>query len=474
MLVLNFRQHVSKKIVEHAEEKNTVVRMTRISRALLRLVAVSIFLSYALPAFGDSVFIGQKNLGKENYKSKLALYMQEKNYKQFGKTAKQALKKGLSKRSFQKLVAQSDEATVKKALIAAKAMCKRCKNIGITLPDLFQISMFIETEMPKQLKKEPEKLYFSRVHTGLTRSIQYDPHSKLVFIHLKSHGVCALGKGARKKVTRSILYSTKNPKVVAHCHTAYRIDNEIQAAIDLRGKKGLQEVFAVMQRKCKDGSNLNSIMTRFYKGGDLHHYLNKNRRKMTLKEKMNLAYDISIGIANMHNNGYTHRDLGLKNYFVETIKNKGRKKIVAIVGDFGRAAKDGKTKERGAQGGFSQLAPEGIAYDKLQDSDYLKTDVYALGCVFYRIIYGGKVPWHNVGMMNNGTLPVEERIEKSKMNIVKFWDPRLKTLERKGKKSLFKYESLIRKMVDPDPALRPSAQEVKEQLRTIIKNARGS
>lgn len=423
-------------------------------------------------ATGTPILAKMKRKQYNEYRQKLSTYISRKDFSSFATVGKVALSKGFPLLKFEELTRETGEDSLKRAVQATKAMAKRCPNLGLSIPDLFEIANYIETKMPEE--RQTGRSYFSRKSTNLARSLQVDPQNGFIYIHLMQHGVCGIGEGARKKVTRSILYSPKNPEMVAHCHSSYQIDSEIQAVKDLKGLPGLYDVKSVLERQCKDGRVVHSMMTKYYSGGDLRDYVEKSHRRIPLRQKLQFAHDILVGIESMHKNGYAHRDLGLRNYFVDFVGKGKKKKPVALVGDLGRAAKWGQTNERGAQGGFSQLAPEGIAYDKLAGDDYFYTDIFALGCAFYRLLHGGKAPWIDADSMDDQRIAVDKRISSAKRYIQKFWKVRAVTHSSTKKKvrlpsPVVDFEKMIQKMCDPEPKNRGTAHEIRLMLEKIMR-----
>ena len=137
----------------------------------------------------------------------------------------------------------------------------------------------------------------------------------------------------------SIQYSPTKPKYVAFSETTYPNDNETKAIMDLQALPGLYKVFSILDRKDKDGKKNHAFISKYYSRGDLSHFMKKYRKKISFNDKIRFARDILIGLESMHTKGYAHRDLGLKNYFVE----RRGKKFVPVIADFGRAAFAGET-----------------------------------------------------------------------------------------------------------------------------------
>ncbi|MBS0654445.1 MAG: protein kinase [Verrucomicrobia bacterium] len=351
----------------------------------------------------------------------------------------------------------------KKATRAIRKCFKQCK---IPKRDLYKIALFIETELPKRVAAE-NRYYYSRVKTRLARTIELDPRTNKVFIHLKQHGLKKLGRGACKKVTYSILYSTTHPKKVAYSLANRPNENEAQATLDLKDGKRLYKVISVLTDSRNQGSNKFSFVSKYYEMGDFANFLNKKRQSLKFKDKFRFCRDIMIGIQSMHSKSYAHRDLGLKNFFVE----KRRGKVRLVVADFGRAVKDGYTNEKGAQGGYSLCAPEGLDYNSLQGDDYLRTDIFALGCTFYKILYNTKPVWINLDQIKDTNVPVKTRQEHYIHALEQYRKKRGRELNQLCDQSKrfcqARLEKIILKMIHPDPLLRPTAAQVCQMLKDM-------
>lgn len=124
------------------------------------------------------------------------------------------------------------------------------------------------------------------------------------------------------------------------------------------------------------------IIMEFVEGGTLDAYV-KNRR-LPVEEALELAIQISDGLAEAHSRGIIHRDLKPSNIMVT---NRGRAKIV----DFGLAAI--LTRDKPAQAGLivgtiPYMSPEQVQ-GRPTDA---RSDLFSLGVVLYRI-FTGKMPF---------------------------------------------------------------------------------
>lgn len=352
------------------------------------------------------------------------------------------------------LSATSSKSAKKHALQATKAIRKLPKTVALSKSEILKMALFIEQKLPRELKRH--KTYFSRKNTRLARSIQVDPKNGKVYIHLREHGTRRIGQGTNKLVTNTIVYDRKKPELVAHAENAVVMHNEIQAIKDLAGKSGMYKVYSILERK---KTKQVTFISKLY-DTNLQSFLLKKGKKISLRQKIRLASDIIRGVDSMHRRKYAHRDLSLKNYFVKRIGKSYR----AVVGDLGRAIKNGIGEDRGAQGGYGVNAPEGYSCHKLKGDDYLATDVYALGCVFWRILYNKKPVWYDEGIMKNHSIPVEMR----QARLIQLLNAYINAEKKKKSSSVHgKFKSVILEMIAPYPQNRPNASQVRKRLKYI-------
>jgi serine/threonine protein kinase len=114
-----------------------------------------------------------------------------------------------------------------------------------------------------------------------------------------------------------------------------------------------------------------SLFMPYYRDGDLEEYLLKNR-EMGFKERMKIFVDVLVGLKELHSRLIIHRDLKLRNIFVDGGK--------AVVGDVGIAAvMEGSAHSQ--VGTFPNQAPEVYSNENYDD----KVDLWATGIIAYQL-----------------------------------------------------------------------------------------
>lgn len=83
---------------------------------------------------------------------------------------------------------------------------------GMTLDEISGLVRYIEA---LREGKPTSRYYIRKEASKLARTIEIDPATKRIFIHLKSHNVEKIGNGRHKNVTKSILYDPEQPQIVA-------------------------------------------------------------------------------------------------------------------------------------------------------------------------------------------------------------------------------------------------------------------
>ncbi len=362
---------------------------------------------------------------------------------------------------------------IMRAVIAAQNIRERIGKSGLGQTELFRMTLFIETELEEQYQSS-KTTYFSRVKTGLVRTIELHPDTGHIFIHLKSNGTDVLGQGKKKIVTKSILYDVEEPELAARLSSTYNMDEEIRALKSFQDSNGIVPFYASSKRKTPDGIAIHHMMCKLYTGGTLADAF-RERVGFTFTQKLDIARDLLEGLAYMHKKGHVHRDLNARNVLYEYI-GKGshsKRKVSAAISDFGRTRHIDTVKGVKAQFNSRYLAPEAIISDKLSGDDYFATDIFALGAILHKLYYEKKGPWIDDVTMKNPTQPDFVKEAKMIYDLENYRKGRLERLAANKEKSTVqstsdRFEGLILQMIDPDPESRGTAEENAQTMREII------
>lgn len=146
---------------------------------------------------------------------------------------------------------------------------------------------------------------------------------------------------------------------------------------------------------------------------------------IAIDEMRSIATDCLSGLAHLHANGMLHRDIKPGNLLRDA---RGRTKL----GDFGLVT-DRIVQGYGSQGDYAysdHMAPEVF----LGDPTSPKTDIWAMGVTFYRLLNGKQ--WHEEHR------PADDAVFKGKYADKLIWLPHVPADWRR----------VIRRMLRPDPA----------------------
>lgn len=339
------------------------------------------------------------------------------------------------------------------------------KQFGVSEKELFQIALFIEIDLSKYIAEK--KYYITPQESHLSCPIEYDPETRSCFIHLRE----ILGGGAYKRVTRCIRYDVNTPEFFAACTQTVPMDKEIEMAKVLCGSKGLVQVKAFTTH-IENEKVYYTLFCKHYQPGSLAKVLDLGLSQFTLEEKVTIALDILKGLETMQAKGVVHRDLKKENYLLNIKKNangKKRKRTLEVaICDFGYASYACDAHELKAQGTTTYIAPEGLFANTMHGTDYHKTDLFASGCVLYRLFYNKKPQWQISSSVKDAeSLTVRYRrlitcLEKETGEA----RGRIVAKLSKGLKLSLKeeLEQVILTMVHPNPAKRVPASELRQRL----------
>lgn len=337
----------------------------------------------------------------------------------------------------------------------------KLKNLGISKAEYMSLMHFIKTVT------NDKKTRYTRQETGLSHTIEYDRRTKKYFIVLQGNGVY-IDRGMKKTVAKALCYQKNGSLVVARAEQTLEMDQELAITKRFGGKPGLFKTLGICHHKNSD-KQYHTIYSELYQPGSLQAIF-KNDYKLTVNEKIGIAEDIAKGLNTLHKAGVVHRDLGIKNYLINITKGKpGKRHIEACIADFGRAQKASKVlPDPRVQGNTTYMAPEGHFYEKLTKKSYPKLDVFALGCVFYRLVYDKKAEWQTTNYVMQDPRPVFIRYKEHKARVIAATAQRRAELaKQKNRTPVAEFEYLVLRMLHTNPDKRPTAKQVYKTLNKL-------
>ncbi len=176
------------------------------------------------------------------------------------------------------------------------------------------------------------------------------------------------------------------------------------------------------------------LLYEYCDGGDLKQFVEKKGGFLTFKEALNILYQITDGLAYLHNLGFIHFDIKPENILL-------KKPNLWKLGDFGLIKTRGFSGILDIKGTVGYIAPE-----VFKGEIHRSSDIFSLGCLLYYMLTG-----HHPFFSKNR----REELLLNKRGIVKF---------PKGLPEDFK--PIFSKMVRINPFLRyRTAKELLEDLK---------
>lgn len=358
-----------------------------------------------------------------------------------------------------------------RALFASKKILALPEKTGLQYETIVPIALFAETFLHEKIARK--KYIFPQSKYG--RLLQYDPQSKKFFIHLETHGVKPIGFGKSKIVTKTILYHSEHPEVMAHGVTAKDITKESNAMRDLAGVPCLLQAEALLShRNLKSKKKYMATVTKIFRPGSLQSFLDSSFSTLTLVEKITIASNLVTGLAGMHEHGYVHRDLGAKNHFINIVYSKKKKRTVsAVIADFGRTIPAVDAAHLPVQGNAYYLSPEGFFRSKMHGNDYYASDVFAVGCVLWQVRFGKHPAWSFPRFFKKESWSLKKRYHAHLSLLNKTRAPYIAYLQHKTKEKIAftpkdRFLALILQMTHPKAKLRGTASSLKEEFDKLL------
>jgi serine/threonine protein kinase len=264
---------------------------------------------------------------------------------------------------------------------------------GMTLDELDTLVRFVERLRETGNYSES---YLRKEAVNTPRTIEIDPATKRIFIHLKTKNVPQVGKGVHKEVTQSILYDPEHPKLVANAvvDDDEKSRSEVELLEKLRNTECVIEPLHLSRHEKKCGQPRLEIITPLYNRGCLRRFIENNPRSIPLHVKVKIAKDILTGSVRLNEKGYVNRDNNKGNFFIHEENGVYR----TVVGDLGGyTAEFSVALQKKPFGPGARSAPPDLhkAYyeDRLCADDLLSFHIYSLGRILYFLLHEEDVPW---------------------------------------------------------------------------------
>lgn len=424
---------------------------------LLLATAVILFGTQALDAKTQS-----------SLKTKIESDLKKHNDTHLGKLLKENVNTNITLDQLEALAKKNRSLPLLNAVKHTRKAKAKAKRFNITSRELLQLSYFIETTLSKHIAGET--FYLQKHKTGLSQILEHDPRTNTSFIVLEGKKA-ALGEGKKKTVNYALMYDPAHPKVVARAEQTEEMRREMEITKKMQGKPGLFETVGFAKHK-KNGKSYKTIYSKIYSPGSLQTAFEK-KCKLSLHEKMTAALNILRGLESLHTNKIVHRDLGARNYLINIPHGKpGRRNVEACIADLGRADYVKSASVTKIQGNTKYTSPEGLFIKKFKRNDYYSADVFAVGCVFYRLFYEKMAPWQDKSYVKDTHRSLKSRYKKMSHRIKKATKARRTKLAGKSSSRLTKkeaFELLILRMLHTNPSKRGSAEDLRRELELICR-----
>lgn len=292
--------------------------------------------------------------------------------------------------------------------------------------------------------------------TGHPCSIERDPSTGRVYVHLEGREGSVIGVGGFKRVTQSILYG-KHPELVARCQgwSSLALEAEILGKLHAaRGIVHMKSFFSYPQ-----GST--SLILEYFNAGCLRD-LGKTL-KISTKELLPIFEDLIVGLKSLHDAGYIHRDLHRGN----VLFNRKNGVLHAALTDFGLALGMNKNPNARASIQGSSSPPE-VLLKSNKDIDRKRSEAYSLGVLLYYLLFQGRPSWcESIRLAQMKRLSASKKacLYKAIHQRYNMEIPRAKSLGGIRKD----LDLLTLRLLNPDPRKRIYLDTAKREIAAIAK-----
>lgn len=279
---------------------------------------------------------------------------------------------------------------------------------------------------------------------GMGKSLLFGEH--VVLDQIGAGGMGRVYKAKHRRMDRIVALKVISPTAMKDADAVKRFEREVRAAAKLVHPNIVHAYDASQQ----DG--VHYLVMEYVDGPDLLSLV-KKLGTLTVKQAVDFIAQAARGFAFAHANGVIHRDVKPGNLLVN---RSGTVKILDMglarfddvgVGDV--LTESELTQSGAVMGTFDYMAPEQARNVRQADA---KSDVYGLGCTFYRLLtgesaYGGQTMIEKIFAHREDPVPSLRRFLPDA-------PPEL--------------EALMAEMLAKDSRARPSMQEVADRLAMLM------
>jgi serine/threonine protein kinase len=413
----------------------------------------------------------EKSLPTKELREKIKQAQQTKEYEALGVFLQDTVQNKLDLKVIRRIAWEVKERKLLQASRFALALDLEKEKIEFRQGDLLQIALFIETKLPQYVSQG--KFYLTSDVTGLSQTIEYDPETQKCFILLDGVKGSYIGKGAAKKVVKSILYDPLQPEILARAEQSRDMQYEVELMKQLQGLDGIFVSRAFTQHTSKN-TTYSTVYSNFYNLGSLERAL--DYYIFTLQEKMKITLDILTGLSALHEKKIIHRDIRAANCLIQLDRTKGEKSTVrAAIADFGCSIPLSDAYHVVPHAVRTYWPPNALLPSKLEGSDYFDAEIFSTGCVLYRLYFEKDPPWRKVIYYHNKVQTISEKQDFLTWKILTTMKSKYRLLTEKKEDGIIDnqekaFASLILRMIHPSPSKRGTAEELRKELFEIYNN----
>ncbi len=174
-------------------------------------------ISAVVPGAVSIELSGSQQVAKSPSKSKVTLEALEaaiirQNMDRIRRIGTQGLReRAFSLHQIRMLAEKFDSAVLLHSVNGAKSLYALHKEVKISLADSFLLASFIESVICLEVKH-----YFSKKKFKLPKSVERDPKTNKIYIHIKTCSPNRIRAGKNRRIVKSILYDRESPELIFH------------------------------------------------------------------------------------------------------------------------------------------------------------------------------------------------------------------------------------------------------------------